>query len=253
MFSNPAATARPTLCGFLLAASALVAAHQPLLTDDAGTQGVAGNQIEFSWNEDQATQAATTTRSRSAPLVYTRGLAETFDAFIQANEGGSGNPSFGFKWRFYENTESKTSLAVKPEVRLSLNPAGEASSGQARTTVGVTAILSQEVPFGMVHANLLTNQDRFRDSRQFPELTRTRASIAPVWDVTDGWKLALDLAVEIAKTAATTIRAKIVHSGLVYSLNKDVDFAAGITHRTTNDMPRTTTHSGTLGITWRFK
>jgi hypothetical protein len=247
------AAARPLLFGALMLAASAAPAHQPLLTDDTGTQGEGGNQIEFSWNEDQATQAGATTRSRAVPLVYTRGLSDTLDVFVQGNEGGSGNPSFGFKWRFYQNEESKTSLGVKPEVRLSLNPAGEPSSAQARTTVGVTAILTQEVPFGAVHANLLANQDRFRDSRLFPEVTRTRFSIAPVWDVAEGWKLALDLGAENTKTQATTTRAEIVEVGAIWSPGKDFDFAAGMVQKTANDTPRTTTLSGTLGITWRFK
>lgn len=247
------AAARTLLCGALMLAAASAPAHQPLFTDDTGTQGEGGNQVEFSWNEDQATQAGATTRSRSAPLVYTRGLTDALDVFVQANEGGSGNPSFGFKWRFHENGESRTSLGVKPEIRLPLNPAGEPSSAQARTTVGVTAILTQEAPFGAVHANLFANQDRFRDSRLFPEINRTRFSIAPVWDVAEGWKLALDLGSENTKTQATTTRAEIVEVGAIYSLGKDLDFAAGMVRKTASDTPRTTTLSGTLGITWRFK
>ena len=45
----------------------------------------------------------------------------------QAQSGG-GNPSFGAKWRFYENEASGSSLAVKPEVVFPVS-AGRENSG----------------------------------------------------------------------------------------------------------------------------
>lgn len=243
---------------FLLSTTACLlagAAHafQPLLTDDTGTQGAGGNQLELSYNEDQATQAGATVRTRSVPVVYTRGLSDAFDAFIQANEGGSGNPSFGFKWRFHESEKSGTSLALKPEMRISINSRGEPSRAQERTTVGLTAILTQELSFGAVHANLFANRDRFRDQRLFPDIHRTRLSVAPVWDVAEKWKLAVDLGREHSTSAGTTTRADIAEIGAIHSPSKDLDIAAGLVHRLTDDTPQTRTLSATIGITWRFR
>jgi len=104
-------------------------AFQPLITDDTGTQGTAGNQFEFAVNEDRASSAGTTTKTRSLPLVYTRGLGDALDVYIAATHtrirstvpgadaSGSGNPALGLKWRFYENEDS-----FARDIARSLNP-----------------------------------------------------------------------------------------------------------------------------------
>lgn len=56
-------------------------AFQPLITDDTGTQGAGGNQLEFYFNEDRATAAGDTVRVQTLPLVYTHGLTETIDVY----------------------------------------------------------------------------------------------------------------------------------------------------------------------------
>lgn len=232
----------------LASLSPLAPAFQPLITDDTGTQGSGGNQFEFSFNHDREEQAGATTRSRALPLVYTRGLSDALDVFAQANEGGSGNPSFGFKWRFHENEDSKTSLGMKAEVRHPPHP-----RAQGLTTYGITAILTQEVAFGAIHANLLIGQDTFRDSINFPRVRKTRYSMAPVCDVTDQLKLALDIGAEHATSAGTMSVSKFTELGLIYSPDKDIDIAAGIIRMADDAHPRTTISTATIGVTWRFR
>jgi hypothetical protein len=81
----------------------------------------------------------------------------------------------------------------------------------------------------------------------------TRASIAPVWDVTDQWKLALDLGTQSAHAAGAKVRSNFAELGAIYSPGKDLDFALGILRSCDNDSPRTTTHTATAGVTWRFR
>lgn len=247
------AQARTFAGGCLVTFASFASAHQPLLTDDTGTQGSGGNQLEFSYSHERTELAGATTRSRMLPLVYTRGLGDTLDVFVQANEGGSGNPSFGLKWRFYENAGSRTSLGVKPEVRPSLNPRGEPSPAEERRTYAVTAILTQSVAFGAIHANLLIGQDTFRDSINFPRVRKTRYSMAPVCDVTDQLKLALDIGAEHATSAGSMSVSKFTELGLIYSPDKDLDIAAGIIRMVDDAHPRTTISTATIGVTWRFR
>lgn len=87
-------------------------AFQPLIADDTGTQGSGGNQLEFSFNEDRAKVAGSTDRTRTLPVVYTRGPTDTLDVFAGLSHAridwstpgddasGAGNPAFGAKWRF---------------------------------------------------------------------------------------------------------------------------------------------------------
>lgn len=255
-----------TLSGFSLPAYAF----QPLITDDTGTQGSAGNQLEFSLNQDRAKTAGETVRVQTLPLFYTRGLTETLDVFAGlgytrirssipgANASGAGNPSFGVKWRFYENEESKTSFAVKPEVLLPASAGREdAGLGTGKTSGNLTLILTQDVPFGAIHLNAGVGRDRYRDTSINPDTTTTRVSIAPVWDVGDQWKLALDMGTESARhsgfSAASRIRSNFVELAAVYSPSKDIDFALGLLRSSDNASPRTTTHVATAGTTWRFR
>ncbi|HRE18442.1 MAG TPA: hypothetical protein PLW86_15460, partial [Rhodocyclaceae bacterium] len=65
------------------------------------------------------------------------------------------NPVMGIKWRFYDNQESGTSLAIKPELHLPISADREAKGlGSGRTSWLLTAALTQTVSFGAVHFTL---------------------------------------------------------------------------------------------------
>ena len=250
-----------------LAAHALPGlAFQPLLTDDTGTQGAAANQLDFSFNEDRAKTAGELVRLQTLPFVYTRGLSETVDVFAgigfsrirsgTAGLAGSGygNPAIGAKWRFYENEESRSSLALKPEIIFPVSAAREDTGlGTGKTSGNLTFILTQEVPFGALHVNAGVGRDRYRDTLSNPDTTTWRASLAPVWDVREQWKLALDLGSESARSAERTIRANYAELGTIYSPGKDLDLALGCVGRSDNASPHTTIHTVTAGLTWRFQ
>jgi len=252
--------------GLLLAAAAPSAlAFQPLITDDTGTQGAGGNQLEFSVNRDRARSEGESVRVTSLPVVYTRGITDSIDAFVGANytrirssipeldASGGGNPSFGVKWRFYENEESKTSLGIKPEIVLPVSSGRENEGlGTGKTSYGLTLILTQETGFGAVHANLFAGRDRFRDTVG-SDATITRASIAPVWDVAEGWKLALDIGIESERADGDSTRTDFAEIGAIYSPSDNLEFAFGLIRANDDAEPGTGTTSATAGVTWRFK
>ena len=267
IFSNSNKRSASHICPLVLAGlSFSTFAFQPLITDDTGTQGSSGNQLEFSINEDRANVAGSTDRTRVLPVVYTRGLTDTLDVFAGVSyaridssmpggdASGAGNPAFGAKWRFYENDESKSSLAVKPEIILPVSTGSEDSGlGVGKTSGNLTLIFTQEVPFGAIHLNAGIGRERFRDTLNNPDTTTARASIAPVWDVAERWKLALDLGAESARAGGSTIRSNFVELGAIYSPGKDLDCALGILRSSDNASPHTTTHAVTAGLTWRFQ
>lgn len=241
-------------------------AFQPLITDDTGTQGAGGNQLEFSFNADRAKAAGETVRVQELPVVYTRGLTESIDVFAGMgyirirssvpgfDTSGNGNPALGAKWRFYEDEDYGTSFAIKPEIIFPVSARREDSGlGTGKLSGNLTLILTQQVPFGAVHANLGIGRDRFSDTLNNSKSTTFRASMAPVWDVNEQWKLALDLGTESTRDAGSTLRSYFVELGAIYSPDKDLDFALGIVRSSDNDSPHTTTHSVTAGITWRFQ
>ena len=55
-----------TLAGVSLSAFAF----QPLITDDTGTQGEGGNQLEFSFNQDREKAAGDTVRVQELSLIH---------------------------------------------------------------------------------------------------------------------------------------------------------------------------------------
>ena len=106
----------PLLATALLLSGVALAA-QPLITDDTGTQGAGGHQLEFSLTQDRAHNRDETERTRTFDGVYTYGLTETVDLFagtgysrIRARStsstvSGFGNPAVGAKWRFFTSEE----------------------------------------------------------------------------------------------------------------------------------------------------
>lgn len=241
-------------------------AYQPLITDDTGTQGAGGSQLEFAGNRDRVRENGETTRIRTLPVVFTHGVSDSLDLFVQANHtqirstlpgvggSGAGSPSLGFKWRFFENESSKTSLGIKPEVILPVDENREAKGlGVGRTSYGATLIVTQEMPFGALHANLFTGRDRFRDLAATPDSRTTRASLAPAWDVSEQVKLAFDVGTTITREADLKTRADFVEAGVIYSPNRDLDFALGVIRATDNAAPQVQVTSVSAGVTWRFR
>ena len=228
-------------------------ALQPLITDDTGTQGEGGNQLEVSYGRDRIRAGGETTRVHSVPVVYTYGLTETVDVYAASPTSGFSNTVVGAKWRFFENEDSGTSLAIKPEIAVPVSKQREEDGlGTGKISGALTFILSQDLPFGSLHFNAGVGRDRFRDSDENPRTDYKRFSLAPVWDVSEQWKLALDVGTESARADGHTVRAKFAEVGAIYSPNKDVDLALGFIRTTDNESPKSTTHTLTGGVTWRF-
>lgn len=263
--NNPRSTPALLLLSSLVALAPPASAFQPLVTDDTGTQGERGNQLELSIDGDRAKVAGESVRTRTVPFTYTRGLTDTLDVFAGISSiritssipgvsaSGGGNPVIGAKWRFFEDEDSKASLALKPEIVLPVSEAREAGGlGSGRTSWALTLIATREVGFGAVHANLAAGQNEFRNP-EVPKSTVVAFSVAPVWDVAPTWKLALDVGYEQEKAAGITVRSRFAEVGAIYSPSEDLDFALGIISSRNSTEPRVTTESATLGVTWRFR
>ena len=249
----------------LLASATGVQALQPLITDDTGTQGSGGKQFEFAYSRERARSDGGTDRAHGVAGVYTFGLNEKVDFFattgyLRVRPGTPGgdasgftNIMFGGKWRFLENEATGTSFGLKPELALPVGSGREQRGlGTGRVSGNLTFILSQELPFGAVHFNAGLGRDRFRHDGSDPDTTFRRASVAPVWDVTEQWKLALVLGVELARANGNTIRSRFAELGAIWSPSKDLDLAIGFIRTTDSEQPKSTTHNLTAGVTWRF-
>jgi hypothetical protein len=239
----------------LLPAHAL--AYHPLITDDTGTQGLGGNQLELGYDYARSTTAGIVDIGREVPFTYTRGLTDRLDAFVGVSritspDAGWSNVGIGAKWRFYEDEASKTSLAIKPEIVLPVSASDEADGfGNGKTSYGLSLILTREVAFGELHMNLAAERNNYADSTITDRRSRYRASVAPVWAVAEGWKLALDLGIQTNPDPAEKARMGYAELGVVYSPSKDLDLSLGIIRDVMDGEVQTT--SATLGLTWRFQ
>jgi hypothetical protein len=255
----------PLACmGLLL--PGLAFAFQPLVTDDTGTQGAGGNQVEAAYNRtvDKAPGAKVVTHE--VPLVFARGITDALDLYAglgnqrivpkvpEAREHGWGSPVLGAKWRFHENEASKLSFALRPEVAFAVSEGKEARGlGTARASFGVALLMTQETGFGAVHANLVAERVNYADDELNRAERRTlyRLSVAPVWDVAEGWKLALDAGLATNPDLAERATMGYVLLGAIYSPSDDLDLALGIVHNVGDGVATST--SATMGLTWRFR
>jgi len=241
-------------------------AFQPLVTDDTGTQGAGGNQIEAAYNRtaDKAPEAKVITHE--VPLVFTRGVTDALDIYAGLGhqrivptapatvERGWGNAALGVKWRFYENEAAKLSFALKPEIQFPVSKSKEARGlGTARTSYSVGLLMTQETGFGAVHANLVAERVNYSDDALNAAERRTpyRLSVAPVWDVAEGWKLAFDAGIMTNPDRTAKAYMGYVELGAIYSPSKDLDLAIGIVRNVRDGSANTTL--ATVGLTWRFR
>ncbi|MBI4204484.1 MAG: transporter [Betaproteobacteria bacterium] len=244
----------------------LACAFQPLVTDDTGTQGAGGNQVEAAYNRTVDKAPGERSVTHEVPLVFTRGITDALDLFVgiahqrfvpdapATTERGWGNTAFGAKWRFYENEARKLSFALKPEVQIPVSRAKEARGlGTARASYGAGLLMTQEVGFGAVHANAAVERVNYADDALNAGERRTlyRLSVAPVWDVAEGWKLALDAGLITNPDPTARARLGYVELGAIYAPTEDLDIALGII-RNFRDGSATTTQA-TIGLTWRFR
>lgn len=243
------------------------AAFQPLITDDTGTQGAGGNQIEAAYGRSTEKEPDSRTTTTSVPVVYTRGWTDALDVYLGGSRvrfspppangstnHGAGNIVAGLKWRFYEDDKAGLSLAFKPEIRLPVSDRAEDRGlGNGKTNGGATWILTQETGFGAIHANLAVNSQRYERTanRDANRDTLWRLSVAPVFDLNEEWKIAFDAGLVNNPHRTEKSRMGYVEAGAIYSPNKDLDFALGVIRDVSH--PRHQVRQFTTGVTWRFR
>lgn len=241
-------------------------ALQPLITDDTGTQGRGGNQLELSLTGDRSSVGGALTRTSIWDVVFTRGLTDRLDVFVGASHlqirtydpamdtRGTGNPMIGLKWRLIESEGASGSFALKPEIGLPVSQSNEAGGfGTGKTSFALTGIYTRQVPFGDLHVNLTFGRERYRNAMISPDATTTRFSLAPVWNLDEQWKLVLDVGVVSKRAGDENLRSSFIEMGTIYSPNADFDLAFGLVRAANNADPRETVSTATTGITWRFK
>jgi hypothetical protein len=250
----------------VIGAAPAALALQPLITDDTGTQGSGGNQIELSYSSLIDRESGNRATTKSLTATYTRGLGETLDAYASlaavrfrteppSDPGdGWGNPVVGLKWRFYEHESEQLSFALKPRLRPAISHAAEREGlGAARANAGIALVATKAAAFGALHANLAVDSNRFgtAENRSAYRNALWRLSAAATIDVADRWQLVGDAGLITNPIRSEPARTGYAELGMVYAPNEDVEFALGYVrdvhlrgHKVNNVL---------AGMTWRFR
>lgn len=214
---------RGLLLALGLAAGAVHGAH-PLVTEDTGTQGAGGWQLEVNseWLREESARAVLPT----ATLAY--GVTEAIDmqlttAYLDIEGGSSGvlDTVIEAKWRFHER--DPLSLALMPGVRFATGDETR-GMGAGRTGWGVRAIASYE-PKGdwalHAHAGYTENRNRIDERVSLWEIAG-----ALVWQASASLKLAIDLSALSNPAGGGALRQVVL--GAIYAVSDDLDLDIGV-------------------------
>lgn len=229
----------------ILVISSVHAAH-PMITEDTGTQGVGGFQLELTYDDNYDRTRETKIRYAVATSVLSYGITDNIDialglarirneateAGVTNTESGRGDSQLFVKWRFYEN--DNLSLALKPSLTF---PSGNSTRGlgSGRSTYGLAfvASLEQDLLTYHFHSGYLKNHNNVGARKDIFHL-----SGAVVYQANDKLKLVADAGVDTNTDKFSRSWPAMLVAGLIYSPRKGLDLDAGMhvgVNRSAND------------------
>lgn len=263
-------------------------AFEPLNTDDAGTVKKGGNQIEqYFYYIHQVNQAGGSGEqdvspgeefigpgsSKAFPFTYTRGVAEnvelaigtTYNATPRGNYSPVSGTQLSAKWRFFGEEGEDLNLALKPVIQLPNSKQQQvAGFGQALANYGASFIASQywgeefELHVNAAYMWSPYNTNYLSGGSASPLRTNLYTlSAAPVWNILDDLRLALDIGIStnpISTGQASTMYGMVA---AIISISDSVDLGVSFLRSAQNsgyvligNGPNSTRLD--TGITWRF-
>lgn len=256
-------------CTAAVTISAASHAFFPFITDDTGTQGEGGNQLELQYvfikergigiAEDGTYFKGEYGTSNAFPMTYTRGLTDDLDMFVgivrqTSPTNGWMNAEIGVKWRFAGNGEEGWSFAIKPALLTPVSRSMEASGlGNAKTNGTVALISSYVQPKYEVHLNArYTSNLSYSGAEENQAKHLWGVSVSPVWVLNQQWKLGLDAGLE-TNPNATSSQAAFAQIGAVYAPVKNLQLGLGLLgNRALGSPSREYNWSVMTGVTWQF-
>ena len=222
---STAARWRPSTAALALLVSAGAHGAHPLLTEDTGTQGKEGWQLEVNGERRRDPQpgGAPVLRAIQSGTTLSYGLTETIDARVDLpylRHEGILDAGVGFKWRFYEKDE--LSFGVQAGFFL---PTGdeEKGLGTGKTNAGVLGIASWQGERWEFHSSFgVRSNHNLIDQRDW----LAHFSAATLYRVWQPFRVLLDLSWDSnPEVERGALRNTVV--GFIWSLTKDFDLDAG--------------------------
>jgi hypothetical protein len=232
------------LCVFLLWTSTAFA-MQPLVTDDADTEGRGGILLEvgneLSFDRQTVDSEKVRTRDNETVVALSYGFLDNLDLILEMpylftrarmageseTENGIGDLVLEVKWRFYEGNPG--ALALKPSLSL---PTGEEARGlgTGKLSFGLTLIASIEfepidlhLNLGYAHNRFKLTEDRFENRRHI-----WSASLAAVRELAPRLDLVGDIGIESHESRHSNLHPAFALLGVVYELMDNVDLDFGV-------------------------
>lgn len=272
---------------FLVFVPMMGVAFEPLNTDDAGTVSKGSNQIEQYFykisTHGGGSPAPIETSSpgeeyfgngnaNALPFTYTRGISENIEASIGAtyfiNPRGSYSPIsnkvVAMKWRFAEDGDGKWALAIKPAIGLPGSPQQQVHGlSLALPSYGLNLIGSRYWDLVELHLNASYTKTAYNTNYQIAmSAPNNRTNIlflsaAPVWTLTPGLRLALDVGVV---TNSSNTDQQFTNYGLLAAIFSPADnLDIGLSYlRSAANIGCVLANTGAnssrseIGFTWRF-
>jgi hypothetical protein len=264
-------------------------AFEPLNTDDAGTVKKGGNQIEMYFysihklnqpagpGQDVSSPGAEFVgpgSTKSFPFTYTRGVSENVEIAIgtqynatprASNYSPLSNYNLNAKWRFWGEEGDSWNFAIKPILQFPDSKQQQVVGlGQAAFNYGATFISSYylneslETHINVGYMRSPYNVNYLNGGSASPlRLNIYSASIAPVWNVMDGLRLALDFGVQTNPPSTEQQSTMYGMVAAIIGLSESVDFGISMMRSAQNtglilvgNGPNSTRLD--TGITWRF-
>lgn len=215
------------LCLLILGAPGAWGAH-PLITEDTGTQGKGGWQLELNGERNRDSVEEERVRGKAGAATLSYGFVDNADLQFTmtyqdiGTASGRGDSAIDVKWRFWE--KDGLSFGLKPGITL---PTGkdESGLGTGKTTYGSLFIVSYEQERWALHSH--AGYRKGRNSRMQRESLK-HWSISPWLKPTDQLKLVADLSWDTNPDPASDVKVRQRVLGFIYSINKNLDIDAGV-------------------------
>lgn len=205
---------RALVAAATLSLSPMAHAFFPFVTDDTGTQGQGGSQIELNYefvkahndelDIDGRVLGTATETANSLASGYAYGVSDNIDVFVgiarQSNPvSGWLNTEIGAKWVFAGDQTSGWSAAVKPTLVLPVSKQMQDNGlGNAKTNLGFALVTSYMTETHELHLNLDYTGNQYASTEQAEDQRKAlwRLSAAPVYVINEQWKVGIDVGMQ---------------------------------------------------------
>lgn len=239
------AITRIAIVACVIAGSSTARAAHPLASEDPGTQGTGGVELEIGFAASRG-DAGGRAAELAPQLAY--GVAPTVDVILrpawldlhpagEERQRGMGDTSLDLKWRFYD--VDGVQLALRGGVDL---PTGNAERGLGSTSTGMHAVVALGVEWGT--ATVLANLGARRASVPGERTYLPFATAALLWPSEGTLRTFVEVAAQANSDPQRSTWPAIARTGLLWKVNESLALDVGIDGRLNRTAPSVTLLAG---------